>query len=155
MTRFAAVTCLAILIFAPRTCTAQQQKDATQSKPTLISVKVEAEGGGIAIRLHSVPTIDGLPPEPEYHDERNVDLILQPTIWVRPWNLALPVSDFIPVHAGTAFLYFYGYVDYMDFGERRRQTRFCFLYTILSSFNPDPSGFYPAANVLETYTRCT
>jgi hypothetical protein len=24
-----------------------------------------------------------------------------------------------------------------------------------SSFNPDPSGFYPAANVPKTYTRCT
>jgi hypothetical protein len=44
MPRLAAVTCLAILILAP-TCAAQQ-KDAAQSKPILISVKVEAEGGG-------------------------------------------------------------------------------------------------------------
>jgi hypothetical protein len=44
MTRLAAVTCLVILIFTP-TCAAQQ-KDAAQSKPILIGVKVEAEGGG-------------------------------------------------------------------------------------------------------------
>ncbi len=117
--------------------------------------KTEGRIKRISIRLHPVPTIGGLPPEPEYLDEGNVDLILQPTIWVRPWNLALPMSDFIPIHAEAAFLYFYGYVDYIDFGEQQRQTRFCFIYTILSPFNPDPSGFYPAANVPETYTRCT
>src|SRR5216684_6771601 len=43
MKRLAAVTCLITLAFVPRLCAAQQQK---QSKPILIGVKVEAEGGG-------------------------------------------------------------------------------------------------------------
>src|SRR5713101_4317699 len=47
-----AVTCLVTLAFVPRPCAAQRQKDqeshqsAVQSKPILIGVKVEAEGGG-------------------------------------------------------------------------------------------------------------
>jgi hypothetical protein len=46
MKRLAAITCLITLAFVPRPCAAQQQKDTSQSKPILISVKVEAEGGG-------------------------------------------------------------------------------------------------------------
>lgn len=45
MRRLAAITCLAALVFI-LPCAAQQQKDTSQSKPILISVKVEAEGGG-------------------------------------------------------------------------------------------------------------
>jgi len=52
MKRLAAVTWLITLAFVPRPCAAQQQKgqephqSAAQSKPILIGVKVEAEGGG-------------------------------------------------------------------------------------------------------------
>jgi hypothetical protein len=43
--RLAAVTCFVALAFVTHPCAAQQ-KDASQSKPILIGVKVEAEGGG-------------------------------------------------------------------------------------------------------------
>jgi hypothetical protein len=51
MKRLAAVTCLVTLAFLPRPCAAQQKdpesrQTGAQSKPILISVKVEAEGGG-------------------------------------------------------------------------------------------------------------
>jgi hypothetical protein len=117
--------------------------------------KTEGRIRRISIRLHTVPTIDALPPEPEYLDETNRDVILQPQVWVRPWDLSISMTDFAPIHQQSAFLYFYGYVNYADFGGHQRQTGFCFIYTISSPFSLDSPGFYPAANVPEAYTRCT
>ena len=107
----------------------------------------------ISIRQHQIPTKDTLPPEPEYLEETTVNFVLPPQVWARPWQLGIPTSDFYAIRQETISLYFYGYVDYKDLGKEQRQTRFCFRYIVQSGFSPEPSGFYPALNVPEPYTR--
>jgi hypothetical protein len=109
----------------------------------------------VSIRLHQIPSANSLPPEPEYSVAANVNFVLPPTVWARPWQLSIPTSDFYAIQQGTSTVYFYGFVDYRDLAKDQRQTRFCFRYDFQSGFSPEPSGFYPVLNVPEAYTRCT
>jgi hypothetical protein len=108
-----------------------------------------------SVRLHQVASADGLPEVPEYQNERVMDFILPPNAPHPILQVGLSATDFIKIKGGQSFLYLYGFVDYLDIGNARRQTRFCFYYHVPHGFNAFPEGFYPAARVPSVYTECT
>jgi hypothetical protein len=117
--------------------------------------KTPARVTKISVRQDQVPNINALPSEPEYQNERSVDIILPPGANIQPENVGVNASDFAAITQGTSRLFVYGFVDYADFGKKPRQTRFCLIYHVPHGFNPVPAGFYDYGNAPEAYTRCT
>jgi hypothetical protein len=109
----------------------------------------------VAVRSHQVPTPDSLPPEPEYQRESAVNITLPPDVPLQPMNVLIPLANFTEIRQGNPVLYVYGFVDYLDLGDKERQSRFCFMYYVPSGFVSMERGFYMATAVPETYTRCT
>jgi hypothetical protein len=101
-----------------------------------------------------------IPAEPDY-GERNptVDLLLVKQdstvtlVYLQP-NPLLNKLQYIAVQQGEGFLYAYGIVEYEDVFEKKRETRFGYLYRVPLGGDPLPASFMreglPAA-----YNRAT
>ena len=110
------------------------------------------------IRYYLVPGGSQLPPEPDYRGnlaEVPVNIILAPNGNIQPLHVRIPLSIFVNVRQGNQRLYVYGFVDYTDFANQTRQSRFCLEYHVPHGFDPQIRGFYMAVDVPIAYTRCT
>lgn len=109
------------------------------------------------IRSYLVPAGTQLPPEPDYRGtmaEVPVNIILAPNGIVQALHVPIALSVFVDVRQGNQRLYVYGFVDYVDFANQARQSRFCFEYHVPRGFDPQNRGFYMAVDVPIAYTRC-
>lgn len=111
---------------------------------------------------HLVESGKTLPPEPNCSGgmtsgapEGGVNIVLPPNAVAQPLHVKIRLSDFIAVRRGTKKLYVYGFIDYTDFANNPRQSRFCFTYHVPTGFDSLRRGFYLATNVPTAYTRCT
>ncbi len=110
------------------------------------------------IRYYPVPTGRQLSQEPDYQGnmaEVRVNIVLAPNGVIQPLHVSIPVSVFAPVRHGDPTLYVYGFVDYMDFANQERLSRFCFVYHVPHGFDPQARGFYLAVDAPIAYTQCT
>jgi hypothetical protein len=78
---------------------------------------------------------------------------LPPDMVMQPLKLALSGSNWPAIRDGQNFLYVYGFVEYLDAFDRKRESRFCYLYHVPGGFNPNPRGFYMSGG--HEYNRCT
>ena len=93
--------------------------------------------------------------EPNYKYEQHVDIVLPQDQTIQPLKIMIPQTEFIAVRQGDPILYIYGFIDYVDFGDKPRKSRFCFVYNVPSGFTSLKRGFYIPGNVPEAYTKCT
>lgn len=94
-----------------------------------------------ALRQQQFNNPDALPAEPVYLGENATDLMLPPDTPIQPMSVGVTQQQFEAARNGTAYLYVYGYIDYVDVGERPRQTRFCFMYYPELAMHPLADGF--------------
>ena len=106
------------------------------------------------IRAHQIAIGEKLPPEPEYQSADALDFILPGTVDGQ-LSVGLSASDFIEIWESKKILYLYGFIDYIDVGNIKRQARFCYRYNIPAGFNPNPRGFAADFKAPQTYTKCT
>jgi hypothetical protein len=109
------------------------------------------------IRYYPVPTGRQLPPEPDYQGdmaEARVNIVLAPNGLIQPLHVSIPLSVFAAARHGDPALYVYGFVDYIDFANQERQSRFCFVYHVPHGFDPQVRGFYSAVDAPIAYTQC-
>ena len=111
----------------------------------------------IAVRQHQISKAGKLPLEPEYSGEHIFDFMLPPEkpIQMASGNIGLTQEEWLKINRDEVALYVYGYVDYLDVSNSRRQTRFCFMYHAPHGFDPTPSGFYPDLSAPLAYTKST
>jgi hypothetical protein len=110
------------------------------------------------IRYHLVAGGIKLPPEPDYAGAlatQEVYVIVPPNAALQPLHVPIPISEFAAIRHGDPTLYIYGFIDYVDFAEQVRQTRFCFEYHVPHGFDPQSRGFYISVNVPVSYIKCT
>jgi|SRR5579859_7198743 len=108
-----------------------------------------------ALRQQQFNRPDGLQAEPVYQGENAVDFILPPNTPIQPMSVGVSHHEYEAARNATSFLYVYGYIDYVDVGEKRRQTRFCFMYYPQIAIHPLPDGFYIGIQAPAAYTKCT
>ena len=111
-----------------------------------------------SIRYYTVPDGSQLPAEPDYRGgmaDVNVNIILAPNGFIQSMYVPIPFSVFVAVRQGNPKLYVYGFVDYTDFANRQRQSRFCFIYDVPKGLYPQARGFHMAVEVPIAYTQCT
>ena len=70
-------------------------------------------------------------------------------------RILIPEADFIDVRQGDPTLYVYGFIDYIDLGDKPRKSKFCFVDNVPSGFTSFKRGFYIPGNVPSAYTECT
>jgi hypothetical protein len=109
----------------------------------------------MALRQHQVAQPDSLPLVPEYRGEQSYNFILPPGLPIRPMSIGLISEDLNKIRELKTFLYVYGFVDYLDVGNVKRQTRFCYLYHVPVGGDPAPAGFYMSTQAPLAYTQCT
>lgn len=102
-----------------------------------------------------VPSTGKLQPEPKYKYEQSVDIVLPPDVPIQALKIMIPQTDFIAARQGDTTLYVYGFIDYVDFGQKPRTSKFCFVYLVPSGFTSLKRGFYFSGDVPEAYTKCT
>jgi hypothetical protein len=103
-----------------------------------------------------------LPSDPDYSEipESSVlrdELVLAPESPLTPLSIGISMSEIQRVREGNEALYVYGYVVYeigAPTSERKKATRFCFVYNIPGGYSPLPEGFLMAAG-LPNYTSAT
>jgi len=101
------------------------------------------------LRFHTVNSLDRLPKEPVFDNAESPELVdgllLGPNdefgIGKRFEGPALLRSDIIAIHAGQLRLCAYGLVTYRDTFEKRRETRFCYVWYNPLGVDPLPEGF--------------
>lgn len=109
----------------------------------------------VTVHLHQIASnVPSLPPEPKYPDQGECDILLPPDV---VHKLPFPVAAFnlINVKRGKDRLYLYGFLNYRDIGKNDRVTRFCYVYHVPLSIDPEPEGFYPCGNAPRAYTEST
>jgi hypothetical protein len=109
----------------------------------------------VSLRSQQIKRDEKLPPNPEYKSISEVDIMLPTVIPVQIMGTMILLSDFTAIRNGDFVLYVYGFVDYLDFAEEERQSRFCFIYHLGGGFTSMKRGFYTATNVPKTYTGNT
>ena len=82
-------------------------------------------------------------------------MIVPPNAAFQPLHVSIPLDKFVEIRNGESILYVYGFIDYIDFAEKPRQSRFCFEYHVPHGFDPQPRGFYISVNVPIAYVKCT
>jgi len=117
--------------------------------------KTPAQITRVGISDERIPAAGQLQPEPKYKYEQSVDIILPPDQPIQPMKIMIPQTDFIDVRQGDPILYVYGFIEYADFGDKPRKSRFCFVYNVPSGFTSFKRGFYIAGNAPAAYTKCT
>jgi hypothetical protein len=115
----------------------------------------------LSARAYQLETSASLPAEPEYRQIGTVDILLPPNT-ATPQGLAMQAvsvrlagSDFIAIQNGDEQLYVYGFIDYLDLGEKRRETHFCWRYHIPHGFDALSTGFHIMADIPPAYLQCT
>ncbi len=109
----------------------------------------------VGISEDKVPATGKLQPEPQYKYEQSVDIMLPPDLPIQPLRILIPQADFIDVRQGDPTLYVYGFIDYIDLGDKPRKSKFCFVYNVPSGFTSFKRGFYIPGNAPAAYTECT
>lgn len=109
----------------------------------------------VGISEDRVPATGKLQPEPKYKHEQSVDIMLPPDLPIQPLRILIPQANFIDVRQGDPTLYVYGFIDYIDLGDKPRKSKFCFVYNVPSGFTSFKRGFYIPGNVPSAYTECT
>jgi hypothetical protein len=110
------------------------------------------------IRYYLIAQGSTLPPDPDYQgalSRQKVHVIVPPNATIQPLHVPIPLSEFVAIRQGDPILYIYGFVDYIDFTQQERQTRFCFEYHVPRGFDSQIRGFYISVNVPEAYIRHT
>ncbi|MGB8535583.1 MAG: hypothetical protein WCD57_04150, partial [Acidobacteriaceae bacterium] len=117
--------------------------------------KTPARIVGFSINRSDISRRDQLPPEPTYRESPIVEISLPPELAIQPMNIQISLRDFAEPRRGNTTLYIYGFVDYLDFAEQKRRSRFCFIYYIPRGPSAMKRGFHMAAEVPSAYTKNT
>jgi hypothetical protein len=108
-----------------------------------------------SIKTHAVVHSSELPPEPQYDDILEFNIFIPQETTVQPLRTPIRLGDFIDYRGKRSILYIYGRIIYLDFAEKRRETRFCFEYVVPGGFSGMKRGFYHSVSAPRSYTECT